>query len=155
MTGREFLWLGWCLLLAAEDLKHRSVPGSWLYPGILPALFCLAADLAGDLADREEIHPAGLSAFLPACSLTAASLWPGAGIGKGDVWMLWISGCFLGEKMPGIFALSMEVSFLWGICLMLRRKRNREERKEGEETVPYLVCLAAAGLIGLTGSGLL
>jgi leader peptidase (prepilin peptidase)/N-methyltransferase len=155
MTGAAFalaMWhfgLDWPVLLAwfflailiavaFIDYDHFIIPDKLVLPGAV-------IGLAGSVA----IHPERWWVYLAAAGgsalffLLLALLWPGGGMGMGDVKMALFMGAVLGTSvLVGLFAAFLLGSVV-GIYLIAAKKGSRKTK------VPFGPFLSIGGAIGL------
>lgn len=155
MTGAAFalaMWrfgFGWPVLLAwfflailiavaFIDYDHLIIPDKLVLPGAV-------VGLAGVIAiepDRWWVHlvASGGSAFF---FFLLALLWPGGGMGMGDVKMALFMGAVLGTSVLLALFAAFLFGSLAGLYLIVARKGSRKSR------LPFAPFLSLGGTLGL------
>ena len=155
LTGALFVlatWrldLTWPLLVAVAfiatlvaiafiDYDHMIIPDRIVLPG---AVIGLAASIAIS-PDRWWVYLAAGFGGAAFC-LALALLWPGGGMGFGDVKMALYIGFVLGSRVIVAFFLAFLVGSIVGIYLVLVRKRS------GKTKLPFGPYLAFGSVIAI------
>jgi leader peptidase (prepilin peptidase) / N-methyltransferase len=140
----EEVWLGLAFVLllvpvTVIDIDFRIIPNKLMLAGTIAAPVILALTQPGEIPEH-LIAAAAAGGFL----LVAAIAYP-AGMGMGDVKLVFVMGLFLGREVGVAMLAGLLAGSIVGVAIMAR-KGTAEGRKTA---IPFGPFLALGGLVGL------
>jgi leader peptidase (prepilin peptidase)/N-methyltransferase len=124
--------------IAFIDYDHMIIPDKIVLPGVIIGL---AASIALK-PDRWWVYLVAAFGGAAFC-FALAMLWPGGGMGFGDVKMALFIGAFLGSSVLVAFFLAFLLGSIVGIYLVLVRKRS------GKTKLPFGPFLALGSVVAM------
>lgn len=124
------------VLVTATDLEYRIVPNRVVVPA---SAVLLAGSTLADPSPQWAAGAFGASLFL----LLAALVYP-AGMGMGDVKLVFLMGAALGKTVPVAIVVAMAVSLVPSLYLLARH--GAAARKMG---IPFAPFLALGSVVAL------